>query len=274
VTDHELTVEAGRTGARYWRDLWQYRGLFYFLTWRDILVRYKQTLLGAGWALLRPVLTMVVFSVVFGGLASLPSGGVPYPILVYAALLPWQLFAGGLTECGTSVQKNSNLVSKIYFPRLIVPLSAVMVSLVDFLVASGVLAVMMVWYGVMPGLRVLLLPLFVLLALLCALGAGLWLAALNVKYRDVQMLIPFLVQVGLFASPVGYSSDIVPERWRFLYSLNPMVGVIDGFRWALGTAAGPPYWPSMAIAAALALLLFAFGVWYFRRTERTFADVI
>jgi len=217
---------------------------------------------------------MVVFTVVFGGLAGLPSGGVAYPVMVFAALLPWQLFASGLTECGTSLQRNVNLVSKVYFPRLIVPLSAVMVSLVDFVIAFVVFAGMMAWYGIVPGMKMVFLPLFLLLALLCALGLGLWLAALNVKYRDVQMLIPYVVQVGLFASPVGYASDIVPVQWRSLYSLNPMVGVIDGFRWALGTSAGEPYWASVALSFLIAALLFASGVWYFRRMERTFADVI
>ena len=222
-----LVIEAGRTERHYWRDLWRYRELFYFLAWRDILVRYKQTVIGVLWALLRPLLTIGVFTVVFGKLANLPSDGVPYPILVCAAMLPWQFFANAFSEAGNSLIANTNLISKVYFPRLVIPASAVIVSLVDFLISLIILAGLMIWYGVTPDWRVLTLPVFVLIALAAAMGAGLWIAALNVKYRDFRYVVPFIVQFGLYVSPVGFSSSIVPEQWRLLYSLNPLVGVIE-----------------------------------------------
>jgi lipopolysaccharide transport system permease protein len=268
-----LIIEAGRTERRYWRDLWRFRELFYFLAWRDILVRYKQTVIGVLWALVRPIVTIVVFSVVFGRLANLPSEGVPYPILVCAAMLPWQFFASAFAESGNSLISNTNLISKIYFPRLIIPASAIIVSLVDFLISFAVLAGLMLWYGVFPNWRILTLPAFVLIAFAAAMGAGLWIAALNVKYRDFRHLIPFIVQIGLFISPVGFSSMIVPEQWRLLYSMNPMVGVIDGFRWAiLGSAS--LYWPGVVLSLLLVALILFTGFAYFRRTERTFADII
>ncbi|MBD0334901.1 MAG: ABC transporter permease, partial [Cyanobacteria bacterium Co-bin13] len=218
----ELIIEAGRTEAQYWRDLWRYRELFYFLAWRDILVRYKQTAVGVAWALIRPFLTMVVFSVVFGRLADLPSeGDAPYPILVFSAMLPWQFFANALSECSNSLISNANLISKVYFPRLVVPTSAVIVSFVDFLISGIILLGLMVWYDAVPSWRIVTLPLFVVVAFAAAMGAGLWLAALNVQYRDFRYVVPFLVQFGLYISPVGFSSSIVPERWRLLYSLNP-----------------------------------------------------
>jgi lipopolysaccharide transport system permease protein len=257
----ELTIEAGRTESQYWKDIWRYRELFYFLAWRDILVRYKQTAIGIGWALIRPFLTMVVFTVVFGTLAKLPSGGVPYPILVFAAMLPWQFFSTALSECSNSLISNANLISKIYFPRLIVPTSAVIVSL-------------MAWYNFVPSWRILTLPLFILIAFAASIGAGLWLAALNVKYRDFRYIVPFIVQFGLYISPVGFSSSIVPPQWRWLYSLNPMVGVIDGFRWAIIGGKSTLYLPGFTLSLGLVALLLVTGVWYFRKTERTFADVI
>jgi lipopolysaccharide transport system permease protein len=269
-----LVIEAGRTELHYWRDLWRYRELFYFLAWRDILVRYKQTVIGVAWALIRPLLTIVVFTIVFGRLAKLPSEGVPYPILVCAAMLPWQLFASSLAEAGNSLVGSANLISKVYFPRLIVPASAVAVSLVDFAVSFAVLVALMAWYGVAMDWRLMALPLLVLVAIGTAMGAGLWIAALNVKYRDFRYVIPFLVQAGLFISPVGFSSTIVPEEWRLLYSLNPMVGVIDGFRWAVLGVDTPLYWPGMLLSVVLISLLLVTGVRYFRRTERTFVDVI
>jgi lipopolysaccharide transport system permease protein len=269
-----LVIEAGRTELHYWRDLWRYRELFYFLAWRDILVRYKQTVIGVLWALLRPLLAIVVFTIVFGRLAKLPSEGVPYPILVCAAMLPWQLFASSFTEAGNSLVGSSNLISKVYFPRLIVPASAVAVSFVDFLVSFAILVALMAWYGVTPDWRLATLPLLVMVAIGTALGAGLWIAALNVKYRDFRYVIQFLVQAGLFISPVGFSSTIVPEEWRLLYSLNPMVGVIDGFRWALLGVNVPLYWPGTLLSVVLVSLLLVTGVGYFRKTERTFADVI
>ena len=273
-TNKKLVIEAGRTETQYWKDLWTYRELFYFLSWRDILVRYKQTAFGIAWALIRPFLTMVVFTVIFGNLAKLPSEGVPYPILVFSALLPWQFFSSALTESSNSLVKNANLISKVYFPRLIVPISGVIVSFVDFLVSGIILIALMAWYNFVPDWRILMLPIFILIAFAAAMGAGLLLTALNVKYRDFQHIIPFIVQFGLYVSPVGFSSSIVPERWRLLYSLNPMVGVIDGFRWAILGEESKLYLPGFILSMALVMLLLASGVWYFRKTERTFADDI
>lgn len=270
----ELIIEAGRTEKQYWQDLWRYRELFYFLAWRDILVRYKQTSIGIAWALIRPFLTMIVFTVVFGNIAKLPSGNVPYPILVFAAMLPWQFFASALAECSNSLITNANMISKVYFPRMIVPTSAVIVSFVDFLISGMLLLALMIWYNFAPDGRILTLPLFILIAFAAAMGAGLWLAALTVQYRDFRYIVPFIVQLGLYISPVGFSSSIVPERWRLLYSLNPMVGVIDGFRWAILGGESRLYWPEFTLSVGLVALLLASGIWYFRKMERTFADVI
>jgi lipopolysaccharide transport system permease protein len=271
----ELVIEAGRTEAQYFRDLWRYRELFYFLAWRDILVRYKQTAIGVAWALIRPFLTMVVFSVVFGRLANLPTeGGAPYPILVFAAMLPWQFFANALSECSNSLISNANLISKVYFPRLVVPTSAVIVSFVDFLISGIILLGLMAWYSAVPSWRVVTLPLFIAVAFAAAMGAGLWIAALNVQYRDFRYVVPFLVQFGLYISPVGFSSAIIPDRWRLLYSLNPMVGVIDGFRWAIIGGDVELYWPGFLLSLLLVVVLLVTGILYFRRMERTFADVI
>jgi lipopolysaccharide transport system permease protein len=270
----ELVIEAGRAERQYWRDLWNYRELFYFLAWRDILVRYKQTVIGIAWALIRPFLTMVVFTVVFGSLAKLPSQGAPYPILVFAAMLPWQFFANALSECSNSLIANSNLISKVYFPRLIVPTSSVIVSFVDFLISGMILLGLMAWYDFVPGWRILTLPFFILIAFAASMGVGLWLAALNVEYRDFRYIVPFIVQFGLYISPVGFSSSIVPQQWRLLYSLNPMVGVIDGFRWAILGGDTTIYLPGFALSVGLVVFLLITGIWYFRRMERTFADVI
>ncbi len=270
----ELIIEAGRTESQYWKDLWRYRELFYFLAWRDILVRYKQTAIGIAWALIRPFLTMVVFTVVFGNLADLPDQGVPYPILVFAGMLPWQFFATSLSECSLSLINNANLISKVYFPRLIVPASAVIVSFVDFLVSGMIMLALMVWYNFVPDWRILTLPLFILIAFAAAIGAGIWLAALNVEYRDFRYIVPFIVQFGLYISPVGFSSTVVPPKWRLLYSLNPMVGVIDGFRWAILGGDSKLYWPGFTLSLGLVALLCASGIWYFRKMERKFADVI
>lgn len=270
----ELIIEAGRAEKEYWKDLWRYRELFYFLAWRDILVRYKQTIIGIAWALIRPFLTMVVFTFVFGKLAKLPSEGAPYPILVFAAMLPWQFFSNSLSECSTSLVSNANLISKVYFPRLIVPVSAVVVSFVDFMISGIILIGLMAWYDFVPGWRILTLPLFIVIAFFAATGAGLWFAALNVEYRDFRYIVPFIVQFGLYISPVGFSSSIVPEQWRLLYSLNPMVGVIDGFRWAILGGESTIYLPGLALSIALVVFLQVTGIWYFRRMERTFADVI
>lgn len=269
----ETIIKPGMGALNYWRDLWRYRELF-FLAWRDILVRYKQTAIGVAWSVLRPLLTMLVFTVVFGKLAKLPSNGVPYPVMVFAALLPWQFFANSLTESSNSLIDNANLLTKVYFPRLIVPAGAVIVSLVDFLISCVILVGIMAWYGFAPDLKILLLPGFLLLAIFASLGAGLWLAALNVKYRDFRYVVPFLVQFGLYLSPVGFSSAIVPEEWRFWYFLNSMVGVIDGFRWAILGDAFPVNWSGVLLSGLLVILIFAGGVFYFRRMERSFADVV
>lgn len=271
---HELIIEPGQGMAHYWRDLWRYRELFFFLAWRDIAVRYKQTVIGVAWAVVRPLLTMVVFTVVFGRLAGLPSeGDTPYAILVYAAMLPWQFFANALSESSNSLISNAQMITKVYFPRLAIPLAAVVVSFVDFLISFSILIGLMAWYQFWPTWRLAALPLLMLLAFGAAMGGGLWMASLNVKYRDFRYIVPFVVQFGLYLSPVGFSSSVVPEQWRLLYSLNPMVGVIDGFRWAiLGT--GTIQWPSFLLSLVIALLLLGSGLWYFRKTERSFADVI
>lgn len=270
----ELVIEAGKTEGQYWKDIWRYRELFYFLSWRDILVRYKQTVIGFAWSLIRPLLTMIVFTIVFGKLAKLASEGVPYPILVYTALLPWQFFSNSLSESSNSLITNSNLLSKIYFPRLILPTSSVIVGIVDFLISFIILIGLMVWFQFVPQWRILALPLFLALALVTSLGFGLWLAALNVKYRDFRYIVPFIVQFGLYISPVGFSSAIVPEKWRLLYSINPMVGVIDGFRWAILGESIKLYWPGFILSFVLTCVIFLSGLRYFRNTERVFADVI
>lgn len=270
----EIIIKPGMGAAHYWRDIWRYRELFFFLAWRDILVRYKQTLIGIAWSVIRPLATMLVFTVVFGQFAKLPSNGVPYPVMVFAAMLPWQFFANALTESSNSLIDNANLLSKVYFPRLIVPVSAVIVSLVDFFISCAILGGIMAWYRFVPDFKLLLLPAFLLMAFLAAFGAGLWLSALNVKYRDFRYVVPFLVQFGLYISPVGFSSAIVPEKWRFIYFLNPMVGVIEGFRWAILGEAFPMNWPGLAISALLVVLIFVGGLLYFRSMERSFADVV
>jgi lipopolysaccharide transport system permease protein len=270
----ELIIEAGRAERQYWQDIWRYRELFYFLAWRDILVRYKQTSIGIAWALIRPFLAMVVFSVVFGSLAKLPSEGVPYPILVFSAMLPWQFFANSLSECSNSLISNANLISKVYFPRLVVPTSSIVVSFVDFMISGMIMLGLMAWYNFVPSWRILTLPVFIVIAFLASMGAGLWLCSLNVKYRDFRYIVPFIVQFGLYVSPVGFSSSIVPERWRLLYSINPMVGVIDGFRWAILGGDSAIYWPGFGLSMLLVLVMFVTGIQYFRKTERTFADVI
>lgn len=269
-----MTIEAGRADAHYWRDLWSFRELLWFLAWRDILVRYKQTVIGVAWSLIRPLLTMIVFTVVFGKLAGLPSNGVPYPILVFAALLPWQFFANSLSDSSNSLLSNAGMISKVYFPRLIVPASSIVVSVVDFMITLALMLGLMLWYQVMPSWRMLLLPVFLALALATAFGAGLWFAALNTKFRDFRYIVPFVVQFGLYVSPVGFSSDLVPERWRVLYSLNPMVAVIDGFRWAIIGGEARIYWPGFVVSCLLIAFILVTGVMYFRKTEKTFADVI
>ena len=269
----ELVIEPGRIEKNYWSDLWRYRELFYILAWRDISVRYKQTAIGVIWAILRPFLAMVIFTVLFGRIAKMPSNGIPYPILVFAAMLPWQFFANSLSEASNSLIANTNLISKVYFPRLIIPAGSVITGLVDLLISAALMGVLMIWFRFMPDWRLLTLPLFTLIAFLAALGPGLFLTALNVKYRDFRYVIPFIVQFGLFVSPVGFSSEVIPANWRLAYSLNPIVGVIDGFRWAICRGA-PIYLPGFALSMLVITLFLILGIWYFRRTEKTFADVI
>lgn len=270
----EIIIEPGRGLKHFWLDLWRYRELFYFLAWRDILVRYKQTIIGIAWSVIRPLLTMIIFTLIFGKLARLPSGGVPYPILVFAAMLPWQFFANSVTDASNSLIQNTAMITKIYFPRLIIPCSTSIVNLVDFLIALVILGLLMIWYQFFLSWRFILLPFFLLLSWTAALGAGFWLSALNVRYRDFRYVVPFMIQLGLYISPVGFSSDIIPGNWRLLYSLNPMVGVIDGFRWCILGAEIQLYWPGFLLSIGLVSVLFYCGFRYFRKTERTFADVI
>jgi len=274
-SERVTVLEPGRAERNYWRDLWHYRELFIILAWRDVSVRYRQTVIGVAWALIRPFLTMVVFTIVFGHLAKLPSqGDAPYPVMVFVGLLPWFLFSSVLSDASSSIAGSSNLISKVYFPRLIIPSAAAVVALVDFVVNLVMLALIMAWYGFLPGWQVVLLPAFVLLAILASLGPALWITALNVKYRDFRFLMPFIVQFGLYVSPVGFSSSVVPEEWRLLYSLNPVVGVIDGFRWCLLGGNAPFYWPGFLVSLGVVLFFLWLGVRYFRGTERTFADMV
>ena len=259
-------------GARV-KELWDYRELLYFLVWRDVKVRYKQTSIGVGWAVIQPLLTMIIFTLVFGRFAKIPSDGLPYPIFSFAALLPWTYFASSLTQSILSVVNNSNLITKVYFPRLMLPIAAVVCGLVDFSIAFVFLVGMTIWYGLVPGLGILFVPVFVLLTMLSALSVSLWLSAINVRYRDVGQAIPFLVQIWLFASPVAYPASVVPEKWRLLYNLNPMAGVIEGFRWALFGKQTPDVL-AIAISIAVVLALLVSGIVFFKRMEETFADVV
>ena len=269
----ELIIEPGRATRNYWGDLWRFRELLGFLAWRDIKVRYKQTTLGVIWALIQPAVTLAVFTFVFGKLAKLPAGNVPYPLLVLTGLLPWQLFSAAFSNASGSLVSNTHLISKIYFPRLIVPLSSIAVALIDFAVVLLLLAALCAWWQFVPDWRIIFLPLFILLTLLTALGTGLWLTALTVKYRDFRFVVPFLLQVGLFLSPVGFSSTNLPN-WQLLYSLNPMVGAIDGFRWCLLHGEPALNFGNLAVSVGMTVILLISGLWYFRHTERTFADVI
>lgn len=277
--DFDLWLEAGRTEKHYWLDLWRYRELFAILAWRDVAIRYKQTVAGAAWAIVQPFLSMVIMTVIFGKVAGLPSeGAAPYAIMVFAAMLPWQFFANSLTTSSQSLIGNSNLISKVYFPRMIIPTSAVVVACIDLLVSFAILVCLMAFYQFAPNWRVLTLPAFILAGFIAALGPGLIITALNVRYRDVKFVIPFLVQFGMYISPVAYSSELIRQKFGekmfMLYSLNPMVGVIDGFRWAIIGGDSQMHMPSFFLSMALAVALLALGVWYFRKTERTFADVI
>ncbi|MBU1706068.1 ABC transporter permease [Patescibacteria group bacterium] len=270
-----LIIEPGRAEKNYWTDLWRYRELFLILAWRDLSVRYKQTIIGILWAIIRPLLTMVVFTVIFGRIAKLPSdGSAPYALMVFAAMLPWSLFSNALSESSNSLISNANLIGKVYFPRLIIPAATLVTAFIDFLISFIILIGMMLFYQFAPGWQMLLLPLFIILALLASLGPGLWITALNVKYRDFRYIIPFVVQFGLYVSPVGFSSKIVPEQWRLLYSLNPMVGVIDGFRWCILGGNSPIYVPGFLLSLAIIAFFLYLGVSRFRKMEKTFADLI
>lgn len=273
MTRH-VVLEAGKADREYFRDIWRYRELLYILAWRDISVRYRQTAIGVAWAAIRPLIATVVFSVVFGRLGKFPSDGVPYPVLVLTGMLPWQLFSSALTESGRSLVANGNLITKVYFPRLIIPGSALVASLVDFCISCVLLLGLMGCYGMLPSWRIVFLPAFVVLALATSAGVGIWSAALSVKYRDFLVVLPFVLQLGLYLSPVGFSTRVVPVHWRLLYSLNPLVGVIDGFRWCILGGTTVVDLRSLLSAALLSALLLGAGVRYFRKAEREFADVI
>jgi lipopolysaccharide transport system permease protein len=268
-------IESGRVEKNYWHDLWRYRELFEVLAWRDVAVRYKQTIIGVAWALLRPVLTMLVFTVIFSRLAKLPSeGNAPYPLMVMAGMLPWTFFSTALSDASNSLIGNAGLIGKIYFPRLIIPTATIVVAFVDLLISFAILCVMMVWYQFLPSWQILLLPFFVLLAFLASLGPGLWVTSLNVKYRDFRYVMPFALQLGLYISPVGFSSSVVPEKWRLLYSLNPVVGVIDGFRWCILGTASHVYWTGLGVSMVVIVSLLLLGIRQLRQMVKTFADLI
>lgn len=271
----ELIIEPGRSERNYWSDLWRYRELFYFLAWRDILVRYKQTVIGIAWAVVRPFLTMIIFTIIFSRIAKLHApASIPYALLVMGGMLPWQFISSSLSASSESLVGNEKLVSKVYFPRLIIPASSVITSFVDFLITLGILALMMVWYRFPPDLHLLALPIFITLAFFVSFGIGLWLCSLNVEFRDFRYLIPFVVQFGLYISPVGFSSSVVPTKWRLFYALNPVVGIIDGFRWSILRGKSELWWPSILISVAVTVLCCSSGLWYFRKMEKTFADLI
>jgi len=270
-----IVLEAGRSARHYWQDIWRYRELFYVLSWRDITVKYKQTVIGIAWAVIRPVLTMVVFTVVFSKVAKLPSdGNAPYAIMVFAAMLPWQFFASSLSESSNSLISNINLITKVYFPRLIIPASTVVTNLVDFMISFAILLLLMLFYQYPLTGKILLMPVFLIIALISAFGVGLFLTALNVKYRDFRYIVPFIVQFGLYVSPVGFSSVVIPEKYRLLYSLNPMVGVIDGFRWSILGGDAIIFWPGFWLSLSVMLFFAILGIGTFRKMESSFADII
>ncbi|MBQ6773313.1 MAG: ABC transporter permease [Synergistaceae bacterium] len=272
--EFDIVIEPNKTTVDYFRELIKFRELFFFLAWRDIIVRYKQTVVGVAWSLIRPFLSMIVFTVVFGKIAKLPSEGVPYPILVFSALIPWQYFANALQRTAGSVLGGGGMINKIYFPRLVLPISAVIVNAVDTLISFALLCLLMLIYGFMPSPLIILLPFFVMVATLAAMGVGFWFAAIGVRYRDFNHIVPFIVQFGLYASPVGFSSSIIPERWRLIYSLNPMVGVIDGFRWCIQGTSVSLYIPGFIISLIASSVIFYYGQKFFRKMERSFADYI
>lgn len=270
----EIIIEPNKTIKHRWAELWQYRDLFFLLAWRDILVRYKQTAIGIFWSILRPFLVMVVFSIIFGKIAKLPSDDIPYPLLVFAAMLPWQFFSQTLTDASNSVISNSQLISKVYFPRIIIPTTAMVTSLIDFFISFIILFILMICFGFFLSYKICFLPFLLLIAILTSLGVGYIISALNVTYRDFRYIVPFIVQLGLYISPVGFSSDIVPENWRIIYSLNPMVGVIDGFRWCFLGKSVSIYWPGFIISVVFSISIFIAGIHYFNKAERSFADII
>ena len=273
--DDVVVIEAGQSERHYWLDLWRYRELFRVLAWRDLSVRYKQTVIGVLWALIRPFLTMLVFTIIFGRIAGLPTdGNAPYALMVFAGILPWTFFSTGLSEASNSLINNTNLISKVYFPRLIVPIATIVVAFVDFLISFCILLILMGWYRFLPDWRILVLPIFALLAFITSVGPSLWITSLNVKYRDFRYIIPFIVQLGLYVSPVGFSSNVVPEQWRLLYSLNPMVGVIDGFRWCILGGQSQLYLPGFAMSVGVTMLFLWLGIHQFRKLEKSFADLI
>lgn len=268
-----ITIEAGKTEKNYWADLWHFRELLYILSWRDVKVRYKQAVLGAAWAVIRPLLQTAIFTIMYSRIANLQAPpGIPYALFVFVGALPWQFFSSALSEASNSLITNTNLISKVYFPRMIIPLSAIVTSLVDFVITFVLLLGFMIYYGVAPGWAMLLMPLFLLMAILSSIGFGVFLSALNVKYRDVRYVIPFAVQIGAFVSPVGFGSANIPEKWRLIYSLNPVVGIIDGFRWSI--LGQPIYWPGFLVSLGVVLFFLAIGIYYFRKMERNFADSI
>jgi lipopolysaccharide transport system permease protein len=269
----EISIESGSVEREYWHDLWRYRELLYFLAWRDILVRYKQTVIGIFWALIRPMLTMAILTVVFGRIAQMPSNGIPYPILVFTGMLPWQFFATAFSESSNSVVLNSGMISKVYFPRIVIPMSSVITSMVDFVISFAIMMLILFYYQYNPNIKAVFLPLFIILVFATAFGAGLWVSALMVRYRDFKYIIPFIIQFGLYISPVGFSSSVIPEKWNLIYILNPMVGIIDGFRWAILN--DYPIQIASLISSVLSVtLIILSGIWYFRKTEKEFADII
>jgi lipopolysaccharide transport system permease protein len=272
---YEVILEPGRADQRYWSDLWRYRELMQVLAWRDISVRYKQTVIGAIWALIRPLSTMVIFTIVFGKLAKLPSdGAAPYALMVFAGMLPWSFFSTALADAANSLIDNANLISKVYFPRLVVPIAAVMAASVDFLISFAILIGLMIWYKFVPGWQILLLPLFAAMAFVTSLAIGIWITTLNVKYRDFRYVVPFIIQLGLYVSPVGFSSNMIPDQWRFIYSMNPLVGVIDGFRWSLLGGESPLYLPGLVASICVTGIFIWIGIRQFRKMERSVVDLL
>lgn len=272
--EFDLVLEAGKTERNYWRDLWRYRELFFFLAWRDILVRYKQTVIGIAWAVLRPTVTMLVMVLVFSKVAKLPSPAAPYPILVFSGILPWQFFSNSLAGAGNSFISNRDMIAKIYFPRLIIPISNIIVNLIDFSISFGIFSCVMIFYRFTPSANIIFLPLFILLAAILSMGVGVFIATLNVRYRDFQHIVPFIIQFGLYISPVAYSYALIPASWRTLYALNPMVGIINGFRWCLMGGTNAIYWPALLCSITFSLAWLYWGIKYFRTFEKTFADKI